>query len=344
MSDDVTLRDVAREAGVGLATASRALRTSTRVADATRERVRRVAERLGYRRDPGLSRLIERRWHGRRRAPGLNVAFLYNGASSLGDISRQQYPQFRACARQLGYQLIAEDISHADMPMQLQRRLEAQGVAGLVVGGLPSVPFNIDAIFDEFPAVSVNVSVVRPRCPIVMHDEFESVQVAWRHVRAHGYERIGVVMPNHPESLSIDLALGSVLACRARSERVEASVPLLYVPFLSGDPVHDYLAWYEQHRPDAVLAWNANLFNLLTQRGIPLPPCAGISVWGQDQKGAIAGMVRDNVQLLRHGFRLLEVMIQGNTPGVRFDELIQLIECPWADGASLPAKRRTSSA
>ncbi|WP_298040451.1 LacI family DNA-binding transcriptional regulator [uncultured Microbacterium sp.] len=45
----VTLHDVAREAGVSLATASRALNGSTRkVADSYRERVEAAAERLGY--------------------------------------------------------------------------------------------------------------------------------------------------------------------------------------------------------------------------------------------------------------------------------------------------------
>jgi len=48
-SGSVTLDDVAREAGVSLATASRALNGSTRkVADSYRERVEAAAERLGY--------------------------------------------------------------------------------------------------------------------------------------------------------------------------------------------------------------------------------------------------------------------------------------------------------
>jgi DNA-binding LacI/PurR family transcriptional regulator len=48
----VTIRDVAREAGVGLGTASRALAHEPGVAATTRARVLAAAERLGYRRSP----------------------------------------------------------------------------------------------------------------------------------------------------------------------------------------------------------------------------------------------------------------------------------------------------
>ena len=58
----VTLQDVAREAGVSLATASRVLNGSERkVADAYRERVGRVAQSLGY--TPNMSAQATARGH-----------------------------------------------------------------------------------------------------------------------------------------------------------------------------------------------------------------------------------------------------------------------------------------
>lgn len=47
-----TIQDVAREAGVGVGTASRAISGNPHVADATRARVRAVADRLGFRPSP----------------------------------------------------------------------------------------------------------------------------------------------------------------------------------------------------------------------------------------------------------------------------------------------------
>lgn len=53
----VTIRDVAREAGVSVATVSRALRNLPSVAEATRARVREIADGLGYVPDPYAARL-----------------------------------------------------------------------------------------------------------------------------------------------------------------------------------------------------------------------------------------------------------------------------------------------
>lgn len=57
----VTIRDVAREAGVSLATVSRALNDAAEVTVDTRQRVRAAAERLGYVPHSGARSLITRR-------------------------------------------------------------------------------------------------------------------------------------------------------------------------------------------------------------------------------------------------------------------------------------------
>ena len=45
----VTIYDVAREAGVSIATVSKALNDSSTISEHTKERIRETAERLGYR-------------------------------------------------------------------------------------------------------------------------------------------------------------------------------------------------------------------------------------------------------------------------------------------------------
>lgn len=67
-----SIEEVARRAGVSVATVSRALRGLPNVADATRERVLQVAAELEYVADPSASRLAERRT----RTLGVVVSYL----------------------------------------------------------------------------------------------------------------------------------------------------------------------------------------------------------------------------------------------------------------------------
>jgi len=54
----VSLRDIAEEAGVSRMTVSLALRDTARIPPATRQRVREIADRLGYRPDPRVRRAM----------------------------------------------------------------------------------------------------------------------------------------------------------------------------------------------------------------------------------------------------------------------------------------------
>ena len=54
MSKSVTLKDIAKEANVGVITASRAMRGVGRVSDETRTRILKIADRMGYSRNRGV--------------------------------------------------------------------------------------------------------------------------------------------------------------------------------------------------------------------------------------------------------------------------------------------------
>ncbi|MDF3128474.1 LacI family DNA-binding transcriptional regulator [Kiritimatiellaeota bacterium B1221] len=90
-STNVTLRDVAKKAGAGLATASRAMRDDPATKEATRLKVKKIAKEMGYRPDPGMTHLIERRWQGKRHQQDMNIGYLYNGAGEVGEICRNEY-------------------------------------------------------------------------------------------------------------------------------------------------------------------------------------------------------------------------------------------------------------
>lgn len=99
----VTIRDVAREAGVSVATVSRALNDVERVTDDTRARVRIVAERLGYVPHGGARSLITRRTG----TIGVMLPDLY------GEFFSELIRGIDQTAQQLGFHMLVAS-SHSD--------------------------------------------------------------------------------------------------------------------------------------------------------------------------------------------------------------------------------------
>lgn len=98
-----TIRDVAREAGVSIATISRLFNGSARVSDDTSKRVREVAERMGYWPNGAARSLITKRTH----ALGVLLPDLY------GEFFSEVIRGIDLAARREGYHLVVSS-SHSD--------------------------------------------------------------------------------------------------------------------------------------------------------------------------------------------------------------------------------------
>jgi LacI family transcriptional regulator/LacI family repressor for deo operon, udp, cdd, tsx, nupC, and nupG len=180
----VTLRDVARAAGVSPATASRALSAPDLVAPARREHVQRVARDLGYRPNRAARELIT----GRTGNLCLVVPDLANpffAAVAKG---------VQARARALGFALLVADAE--DDP-----RLEAElvGHLGAQVDGVilcsPRMSdleldrLSRDVLNDDVPLLLVNR--LHGGHPSVVIDNADGVRQAVRHLHALGHRSIG---------------------------------------------------------------------------------------------------------------------------------------------------------
>jgi LacI family transcriptional regulator len=182
-----TLKDVAREAGVHISTASRALNPSTAsiVNPETVERVAEVARKLGYRPHP-LAR-------------GLRT----NRTMSVGVIIPDvENPLFGPIIAGIESVLVEEDYSvlignadrgptHADSLIDdmLERHVD-----GLILA-TPSREVSDTALraLRDLSMVLVNRSVDDDSIPAIVGDDHAGIGLAVRHLRELGHERIGHV-------------------------------------------------------------------------------------------------------------------------------------------------------
>ncbi len=323
-----------------MATVSRALRDDPSTAEKTRLHVQGVADKLGYRPDPALQVLIERRWRGRRADEGLNLCFLYDGAGQDASVATAQFKRFKESSKALGYTLIPIDMSEFATVQKLIHRLESQGVSGIVFSLLSSTSYDITELCQRFAAVSINVSQVQPNCPIIMHDEFRSIEKVWKQLEALGYRRFGVIFEEYPESFSMDQRLGAVY-CRQRFvQPAKNRIPIFFYPKEAKGPNEKLLKWLEKYQPDVLLGDTHHEVEMLDEINVRVPDdfaFASVNMWDASKIGEIAGYFRDNVLLFERGLQLLNMMVRSGATGASQGQLVEMVNGVWKDGQSLPA-------
>ncbi|NOT33452.1 MAG: LacI family DNA-binding transcriptional regulator [Candidatus Eisenbacteria bacterium] len=179
-----TIRDVAREAGVSIATISRVFNASARVSEDTTSRVREVAERMGYWPNGAARSLITKRTN----AIGVLLPDLY------GEFFSEVIRGIDLTARREGYHLVVSS-SHADSNELLTALQTVRGrIDGLIVMApdlADSAPFDESAL--RFPIVLVNPGFTTTRCASVSTDNVTGARAMVRHLAALGHREIAFI-------------------------------------------------------------------------------------------------------------------------------------------------------
>ncbi len=179
----VRLSEVAREAGVSPATASRAISQPELLSAGTLARVRRAAERLGYRPDAAARALAS----GRSLTIGAVMPTLDNAIFSKA----LQAMQSTLAAE--GYQLLvaAHDYNPA-AETEAIRMLLSRGVDGLILVGAERAP-EAEALLAAAGTPLVLTWCAPPGAPAVLVDNAQAGETAARHLIENGHRRIGVI-------------------------------------------------------------------------------------------------------------------------------------------------------
>lgn len=179
-----TITDVAREAGVSVATVSRALRGLDRVSADTRERVLKVAQELDYVASPTATSLAS----GRTQVVGVVAPFLTRWffASIVSAIEKS----LRARSHHvLLFDL--EDDSY-DSRLSLSQNMLWKRVDGVITLNLPLDPDEVDLLDRlNLPVVAIGTPIVGR--PLVAIDDAVAMRQATEHLIDLGHQRIAYV-------------------------------------------------------------------------------------------------------------------------------------------------------
>ena len=338
----MSVRRIARLTGISASAVSLALHDSPKVSAATRRRVQKTAERLGYRPSAKVAELMAQ-VRARRESQVdscLGVISLYDHPRPW-ELSRHLagiHASMSQRARDLGYRLETLWLRAPGMTFQRFRAvLDARGIQGLLCFGSPILDDHFPEELDHYAVVSVGLSIQTP-LHRVTSDFFNDAMQALNHVHALGYRRPGLVIGSYEEVRSAHAHSSAYLGWCERMLPGGKPLPVLRLDWMEELP---FVQWFQLHRPDVIIVVHVadavpELSRLLKRNHISVPGQVGVAVLTHYLEGTGFSGLQQNQELMgAWAVELLVARMMHRDLGIPSNPRIEMVESRWVDGNSL---------
>ncbi len=323
-----SITDIAAAAGVSAMAVSYALRGNAHVSAVTREKIRREAQRLGYRPDPLLTHLMShvRSRRIRHTQANLGVFVLEND-----EYTNQLIAGARARAEHLGYALDKIDVTpFSANPAGLKRMLRARGISGLLLSPC-HLPQAVTAWLDwsQFSVVAMSYSIMAPVFHRVVPHHFQNARKVLTAFRALGYRRPTFAI-NETVRQRSNHSFSAALTWAAE----EWQEPVVSMFVSKGLPPHGLAgvgAWFRRHRPDALILTGARHVEgeLVPELGARAVAKLGLAVMSFDAACAVPGIDQQTSLLGSTAVDVLVAQIHRHERGIPARPILSMVEGEW---------------
>jgi LacI family transcriptional regulator len=314
----VTIRDVARHAGVSVATASRAMNGKAVVNPQTRDRILSVMEELGFAPSPSARRLSL----GRTLTIGVVVSFLTRPQAA------ERLRGVDAVLADSEFDLVIYNVETVRKRDQyLSTLAESQRTDGLLVMSLP--PPDATAPLNRGPVPVVFIDVHSPAIaamPRVVGDDAAGAALAARHLLDLGHRAIGFVGDAIADPFGFTSSRDREAGLRRELAKAGVSIPDAWIGhgahgrYEARDLAHRMLA--SSRRPTAIFtASDTQALGVIAaarERGLHVPDDLSVIGYDDIEAADYVGLTTIRQQLFESGRRGAEVLL--SEIDVRSDE------------------------
>ncbi len=334
------MQDVADASGYSRATVSMALRNDPVIPEATREHIRAVAKKLGYRASPLVAALMSLQ---RSRRPSTRdttaIAFLVTHAK--GDLARAHFSYKRMFegasvrAAELGFRL--EEFAfhtHDNDPARVRSIMDVRHIRAAIVAPVPKEETHFEFDCRGLALAALGLSVHSPFIDRVSVDLFRSASDTVDHCVALGYRRIGLVL-SQETSLRLEHRWLGGYRFAVGQHHLGAQPPPL-MPVWTRELAAALPGWIRDHRPDVIILGNA-------ERELPglIPRNIGVVYFSvESATGDQTGIFEDHRLLGEIATELVVGRLQQNRFGLLNEARMHLVVGRWVAGRTAPGPGR----
>ncbi len=353
MPPPITMSLIAAAAGCSKNTVSLALRGDPQIPATTREAIRKIADRLGYRPNAVVSHLMAQLRSSQTARFQAKLALVNAHRDPKAFRTHATIPAYvRGCAQraaQLGY-----DFDHFwlhDPKLKAEswiRILQTRGIKGIIIVGMMDqnqLPPHLRAVWAQFPCVVTGVRTRDPALSFSCVDHHDLVLQAFERALALGYRRPALAVEERLDRLVEGRFSGAMLAAQQAlpaSRRLPAFTQL----DRARTERHLFHDWFDRHEPDVLLSLYNVVFPWLRDHGLQVPRDVGvIQLEWRESHTEISGMNQHNDAVGAAAVDMVVGQIHRNETGIPAFPRATLIGASWVDGQSVrrSARRKTGS-
>ncbi len=350
----MTQSDVARVAGVHNTTVSLSLRNCPSIPEATRKRIRALADAMGYYPDPALQALIAYRKGRPSNRQKATLAYLTNWSSRWGwralPTHERSYLGAQRKAAELGYQLEHFWLGEPGMNQRrMSQMLYHRGINGVLVAAHGETSDELSEIdWSKLSAVKIGCFPPAPALHRVIEDHTGMVRLATRRIQAAGFERIGLVLGQGWDDF-VDQAWSAGYLIEQSKFPASMRIPILRLARVQREwrpgqseqkslcELAAFGRWYQDCRPEVIVGSSLAVLGKIGQLGLAVPrDVAYVDLCLDGVDSGVAG-VRQNGEIAGEvATAMLVGQIQQNLRGAPAVATSTMVDGTWIDGPSMP--------
>jgi LacI family transcriptional regulator len=309
MAEAVTIRTLAKLAGVSTATVSLSLRNDPRIRPEVRRQIQQIAAEAGYMPNPVVANLIAqvRGSRNARRQGALGIVFTEENSACGLPAVKEWTAACEARANQLGYGFDRFISSrNKRYPEHLAKIIDARGIRGLIAVGPFAdgvIPAKFGRIWQSTATIIIGARPIRPALSAVTDDHFSTAARAMLEVARLDYTRPGLCLQSGFDYRDEHRFIGGVAAEQVPSSPRDRIPPFSFRP----DAEKIFRLWFKRHRPDVILTLHAEIRDWLEAMGLSAP--ADIGLVHLDRTAGLSGWAGMQQRHDQIGFAAVDMLI-----------------------------------